>query len=418
MAFLDQFIGNDEVCNELKIICDMLKHPEQYNSFNSKHLNGILLYGETGVGKTFLAQTFMKELGWTPYYIRQDCSADLFLSHLKDTFLSAAQTAPSAILVENLDKLLMAYEKNECLIVLEGCFDILDDKDVLVIATAETIDDIPDSLLRSGRLGLKFELSVPTYEEICEIVEGYLSSPNFDPGINSTDVAKMLWFFSFAEIKEVFNRAAIYARHEEKSLVSMKHIVRAFLLCEYSCLYNDFDDFEQQDEEIYSEFEKKLYHEAGHLVSLEIMAPGGIGLAYTYPGDNGFVKRSCLFESFEQEIIFRLAGIAAEEIQFGSISEGSYCDIECALSELKTAAVKNAMFGGSYLSPLEDKISTFQLSYQEMAIKHEYNSYLTAAKQMLIENRKLLDAVVKELRQKHILLNSDVQRIVDQISST
>lgn len=418
MSFLDQIIGNDKVRNELEIICNMLHYPEHYASSKSNHPNGILLYGETGVGKTFAANALIKELGWTSYIVHQDRSIEMFLNHLKDTFLSAAETTPSIILIENIDKLLQASESSESLVVLEGCFDCLNDKDVLVIATAEAIDTIPDSILRSGRLGLKFELYIPTYEEIVKIVEGYLSAPQFDQNIDSSDVAQMLLFFSVAEIKEVFNQAAVYAGYERANKISMNHIIRAFLLCEYNCIYDGSSIPDLHDEDLDLVFEKKLYHESGHLVVLELMAPGGVGLAYTYPGDIGFVKRSCLFESFEQEIIFRLAGMAAEEIQFGSVSEGNDSDIECALSELKTAAVKKAVFGGNYLSPLEDKISPFQLSYQEIAIKHEYNSYLTATKQMLIENRKFLDAVVKELRQRHILLNSDVQRIVGQISSS
>lgn len=63
MNGFDKVIGYDAIKLEIARICDVIKNSDKYQKLGVKIPKGLLLYGEPGVGKTLIANTFVEECG-------------------------------------------------------------------------------------------------------------------------------------------------------------------------------------------------------------------------------------------------------------------------------------------------------------------------------------------------------------------
>ena len=72
MREFDKIIGYKDIKIELKRFCDVLKNPDKYEKVGVKPPVGVMLYGEPGLGKTLMAQCFIKESGRKTFTIRKD----------------------------------------------------------------------------------------------------------------------------------------------------------------------------------------------------------------------------------------------------------------------------------------------------------------------------------------------------------
>lgn len=66
---------------------------------------GLLLYGEPGVGKTLIANSFIEECGKKCYVCRKNLPDDEFIKYIKKTFEDAKNNAPSLVLLDDLTSL-------------------------------------------------------------------------------------------------------------------------------------------------------------------------------------------------------------------------------------------------------------------------------------------------------------------------
>lgn len=61
MSEFDNIIGYESIKAEVIRICDVVKNEAKYEKLGVSLPNGLLLYGEPGVGKTLFASCFIKE---------------------------------------------------------------------------------------------------------------------------------------------------------------------------------------------------------------------------------------------------------------------------------------------------------------------------------------------------------------------
>lgn len=407
MSEFDRIIGYEKVKNELMQICDMLKNPELYAKLGAKMSHGLLIDGEPGLGKSLMAKCLMKECGRKSYIIRRNKTNGDFINELREVFATAAENTPSVILLDDMDKFAAEERNDEEYVAVQACIDEVKEKSVYVIATANDLYEIPDSLVRSGRFDRKITVEAPEGDEAIKIIEHYLSTKAVSDDLNIIDIAKMLKGCSCADLETVINEAAILAAYERCDKINLKHVVESIMINNY-CV-------EKMTGTVVSQkLERIACHEAGHTVAYELMHKGGIGMAcinYGNKGVNGFVVKYADCSS-EEHIMMTLAGRAAVDLIYGEIDDGCSNDLNRATRAISKRVCGMGMNGLRLFDPCtRGENSESMKSQQESVIHAELERYYEQTKKLLAANKEFLVAVTNALFEKNILLSSDIERL-------
>ena len=161
------------------------------------------------------------------------------------------------------------------------------------------------------------------------------------------------------------------------------------------------------------EREEIAYHEAGHALVSEVTQPGSVGLvsltSYKRADKGGFMLRCIEFERRAHLILVALGGKAACEIKYGKVASGTGGDIQKAISQLYRSATSIGTYGLASVGAGGESENLD--SRQEIVVEAELERHLFKAKEIVAENRELLDALARELAEKRVLLHSDIERI-------
>lgn len=206
--------------------------------------------------------------------------------------------------------------------------------DVFVIATANGIFFLPDSLLRPGRLGREFHLEFPTGDETVKIIAYYLKDKNVSPDVDPVFVARILQGKSCAALEMILNEAGIIAIHSGRTCIHESDIVEA-------ALNNVFSSSDHNLPQSSNSRYRVACHEAGHVVIAETLRRGSVsicsirpdshsdfGFTCIYPEEDAEVSES--FESLEFKLMCALGGKAATEIVLGIPDVGVATDLNNA----------------------------------------------------------------------------------------
>lgn len=415
MSEFDKIIGYDSIKEELKQLCDMIHNIKLYEKLGAKMPHGLLFYGNPGVGKSLMASTFIKESGRKSYIIRRNKPNGDFINEIKNIFTEAAQNTPSLIFLDDMDKFAVEYQNEAEYVTIQACIDEVSSSDVYIVATANDLDCIPESLLRAGRFDRKIHVKVPKGDDSAKIIKHYISSKVDMAEENENDIVKMLYGKSCAELKTILNEAAIYAGFERCETISMDHMVRSVLRNYYgaSDVFYEADIFQ---------LEKIAYHEAGHVVISEVIDPNSIAIASICTHGNGrqrgFVGRCAECKNATHHVLRSLAGKAATELKYGIVCEGSSGDLNKAIQQITELTMHNGVCGIGVLDIFDYGEPSSTLRAKQEAIIHaEIERYFMCAKEILTRNRDFLDAMAAALLKKETLLNSDIRKIRESYAS-
>jgi Zn-dependent membrane protease YugP len=254
-------IGYRAIKLELSRILDQLTNPDKYSALGVTEPHGLLLHGVPGVGKSTFANAVVEESGRTVFVCRKDKSNGDFVNEIVHIFDKAAESAPSIVLLDDLDKFANEDERrrdSEEFVTVQACIDKVKDKSVFVVATANNIQKLPDSLIRAGRFDHVLELRCPSGKDAEEIIAFYLSKKPFVADINVRLITRLLEGRSCAELESVINQAGTYAAFDGRDKVEMKDMIKAIL----RIIFKAPESF---DEDI-SALPLVACHEAGHAV--------------------------------------------------------------------------------------------------------------------------------------------------------
>lgn len=81
--------GNENIKLELLQLCDMMLHPEVYQTLGASLPRGLLLYGDPGVGKSSLGMALINESGQPAFICRKDRPVADFIDCIRNTFEDA-----------------------------------------------------------------------------------------------------------------------------------------------------------------------------------------------------------------------------------------------------------------------------------------------------------------------------------------
>ena len=421
MSAFDKVIGYESIKKELLQIVDMIRNRKVYEELGAKLPQGVLLYGEPGLGKTMMARCFIEESGLPSYTVRRNKGGDDFITDVAETFERAKENAPCIVFLDDVDKFAnedLSHRNAEEYVAVQTGIDEVKDRGVFIFATANEMEKLPDSLVRSGRFDRKIEVQCPSEKDAEAIVAHYLADKKVSESVDMDDLAKMISYHSCAELETILNEAAINAAYERRSCIGMDDLIKVILRMQY----DDPDNYTKTSEE---EFRKTALHEAGHLVVSEVLCPGIVGLASVRSSEgvstDGFVHHCRKLPRRPHYILVSLAGKAAVELCCAdSCASGCQGDIKRAFSIIRGGISENATLG---LGMVNVETRHFNCSENmnarsEAVTQAELERYMLKAKDILLKNRDFLEKATEALLEKGTLLYSDIRAIRESTTIT
>lgn len=417
MSYFDPIIGYTAVKRELERIADVLAGHEAYNILGVKTPRGLLLHGEPGLGKTLMATCLIRASGRKAFVCRRGLPDGEFIHVLKETFESAKEEAPSIVFLDDMDKFAngdSVRKDAEEYVTVQSCIDNVKNCDVFVLATANSLQNMPRSLMRSGRFDRIIEIEAPEGEDAVSIIRHYMAQKNCSTSMDITLLARLLEGNSCADLEAVINEAGIYAGFERSAEITTEHFLKA---CMRLIFHVPSDALEQEDSSSGGKRMQVAYHEAGHAVIREVLSPGSVTMMALYKTGGHYGGFTAFYSGGEEDsilsgktsVICSLGGMAAVEQVFGVQDGGARRDLTRAF-RIVGDMVRNLGLAGLHLCGRGD--CSQELMYQqETAIASEVERYYRKAKEILSRHSGFLHQLAAALSANEILTMYDVERI-------
>lgn len=421
MKEFEKIIGYTSIKKELEQIADIFKNKEKYDNLGVKPPVGVLIHGVPGVGKSSMANALISAISLKCFVCRKDKPNGDFVKYIKETFDKATAEAPSIVFLDDMDKFANGDERHpdaEEYVTVQSCIDEVKNKNVLVLATANDLRCLPDSLLRAGRFDRIIKVDTPNAKDSEQIIGHYLLNKKVSDELDYKSIAKIMYKHSCAELETIINEAGIYAGFENADCIKMPHFLKAAMRLVFDIPVSAFEE-NAFDEISQSDLQKVAYHEAGHVLVHEVLDPESVSLVsmfgsnYDIFGGRTVVNASINIDSFvktEIEIIALLAGKAAVEQKFGAYDLGCSNDLDRAFI-LMSGLITDKCIAGLHLHGGSYDITNELQSKQEQAIATELERYYHRAKEIIALNSSFFENIAKELLEKKILCSKDIQNI-------
>ncbi len=432
--------GLDEAKEEIKEIVEFLKNPAKFTKLGGKIPKGALLVGPPGTGKTLLAKAVAGEAAVPFFTLSGSDFVEMFVgvgaARVRDLFKQAKEKAPCIVFIDEIDAIGRSRGRgqmpgsnderentlNSLLVEMDG---FATDVGVIILAATNRPDVLDMALLRPGRFDRQISIDKPDIVGREAIFKVHLKPIKLHEDIDAKKLAAQTPGFAGAEIANVCNEAALIAARRDKDKVHMIDFQEA--------IDRVIGGLEKKSK-IISPEEKKIvaYHEAGHaiagwflehadpLVKVSIVPRGlaALGYAQYLPKEQFLYQTEQLMDS----MCMALGGRAAEEIIFGKISTGALSDLERITKmaySIVTVYGMNDKIGNVSFYDSKQSDYNFTKPYSEATaelIDKEVKSLIDEAyeitKKLLLEKREELEIVAKELLDKEIIFQSDLERLI------
>lgn len=413
MDLLDQkVIGYEATKNILRQILDILSHQSIYEARGAAIPHGLLMVSEPGLGKSLMAGAFMEKSGRSCTVFRKNSDGESFLDALREAFLHARQSAPSVLLLEDIN----LYADSPApygpqWATLQSGIDDARDADVFVIATANTISCIPQSLLRPGRFDYLINLEPPKGATAELIAAHYLKDKPLDNDVMISDVVKAMGTTtSCAALETVMNIASISSCYRGAEKIGKADLADAILQTVYQ--------LKKDDGEKNPDIERIALHEAAHAVVADVLKPGSVSLVTLRKNGRtqGMTQYYCDKEisteaDFLNLAIKSLAGKAGVEMVCGHFDMGASEDIQAAAGYVRQWIESFGGIGFSGIVCDQRAASEMLLAQNEKLAAAKLEELYRTAQAILRDNHAFLLAVQKALLERETLLGSDIAAI-------
>jgi AFG3 family protein len=436
----DNVAGLDEAKEEVKEIVDFLKNPGKFTKLGGKIPKGALLVGPPGTGKTLLAKAVAGEAGVPFFSLSGSDFVEMFVgvgaARVRDLFKQAKEKAPCIVFIDEIDAIGRSRGRgqlpganderentlNSLLVEMDG---FATDSGVIILAATNRPDVLDSALLRPGRFDRQISIDKPDIVGREAIFKVHLKPIKLDASVDAKKLSAQTPGFAGAEIANVCNEAALIAARRDKKAVDMQDFQDA--------IDRVIGGLEKKNK-IISPEEKKIvaFHEAGHavagwflehadpLVKVSIVPRGVAALGYAqYLPKEQFLYQT---EQMLDEMCMAFGGRAAEDIVFGKISTGALSDLERITKmaySIVTIYGMNKEIGNMSFYDSKANDYSFQKPYSEATsekidreVKNIIDEAYERTKSLLMQHRQHLDVIAKELLEKEILFQADLERLI------
>ena len=220
--------GLEEIKEELREAVEWpLKYPKLFEKAGIRPLNGILLFGPPGCGKTLLAKAIANESKSNFIAIKGPEIFSKWVGEseraVREIFRKARQAAPSIIYFDEIDAISAgrgAYESthtfasivNQILVEMDG---IENRKGIVTIASTNRPDIVDPAFLRPGRFDRLIYVKEPDFEARMKILEVHTKNMPLAEDVSLKEIAQNTVGYSGADLENVCREAGMQAIREK-----------------------------------------------------------------------------------------------------------------------------------------------------------------------------------------------------------
>ncbi|MEF9941700.1 MAG: ATP-dependent zinc metalloprotease FtsH, partial [Lachnospiraceae bacterium] len=432
--------GQNEAKESLQEVVDFLHNPGKYTSIGAKLPKGALLVGPPGTGKTLLAKAVAGEAKVPFFSLSGSAFVEMYVgvgaSRVRDLFKQAQAMAPCIIFIDEIDAIGKSRDNgmgsndereqtlNQLLAEMDG-FDT--DKGLLLLAATNRPEILDPALLRPGRFDRRIIVDKPDLKGRVDVLKVHSKDVKMDETVDLEAIALATSGAVGSDLANMINEAAINAVKNGRQVVGQADLFEAVEVVLVG---------KEKKDRIMNAEERRIvsYHEVGHAlvsalqkgsepvqkITIVPRTMGALGYVMQTPEEEKFLNTKTELENM---LVSMLAGRAAEEIVFDTVTTGASNDIEKAtklsrsmitqygMSEkfglIGLESVQNRYLDGRPVSNCgEATAAEIDKEVMEM-LKVAY----TKAKELLTEDREALDTIAAFLIEKETITGKEFMKI-------
>ena len=436
--------GEDEAKDSLQEVVEYLHDPTKYRDIGAKMPKGILLVGPPGTGKTMLAKAVAGESEVPFFSISGSEFVEMFVgmgaAKVRDLFKQAKEKAPCIVFIDEIDAIgkkrggaaLGGNDEreqtlNQLLTEMDG---FEDNAGVIILAATNRPESLDPALTRPGRFDRQVPVTLPDLQGRVAILKVHAAKIQTAPSIDYDKVARMASGASGAELANIVNEAALRAVRDHRP-------------------YATQEDMEESIEVVIAGYQKKhailtdkekcivSYHEIGHALVAALAshsAPvqkitiiprtsGALGYTMQVEQGNHYLMNK---EEMLDQIATLTGGRAAEEVVFGTSTNGASNDIEKATRLARAMITRYGMSDEFGMVAMENVTNQYLGGDTTLACSPETQARIDKAvsdliktqhekaRRLLEEHRKKLDELAKYLYEKETITGEQFMEILEK----
>ena len=433
--------GQDEAKESLQEVVDFLHNPGKYVEIGAKLPKGALLVGPPGTGKTLLAKAVAGEAHVPFFSLAGSDFVEMYVgvgaSRVRDLFKDAQKNAPCIIFIDEIDAIGKSRDSrygggndereqtlNQLLSEMDG-FDSA--KGIMILAATNRPEILDKALLRPGRFDRRIIVDKPDLNGRKETLKVHSKDVKLDESVDFDEIALATAGAVGSDLANMVNEAAINAVKNKREAVNQKDLLEAIEVVMMG---------KEKKDRIMTKKERRIvsYHEIGHALAAALQkntdpiqkitivprTMGALGYAWYVPEEEKHLESK---DELYEQIVTALAGRAAEELIFDSVTTGAANDIEKATSIARQMITRFGMsdkFGLMMLEDVQDKYLSGRTvlacadrtaSEVDEEVKKLLAECYEKAKELLDNNRDLLDQMAEYLLEKESITGKQFMEI-------
>ena len=433
--------GEDEAKESLTEIVDFLHNPGKYTKIGAKLPKGALLVGPPGTGKTLLAKAVAGEAKVPFYSLSGSDFVEMFVgvgaSRVRDLFKQAQESAPCIIFIDEVDAIGKSRDSrfgggndereqtlNQLLSEMDG-FD--SSKGLLVLAATNRPEILDPALLRPGRFDRRIIVDKPDLKGRVDILKVHSRDVLMDESVDLDAIALATSGAVGSDLANMINEAAILAVKSGRQAVAQKDLFEAVEVVLVG---------KEKKDRIMNKEERRIvsYHEVGHAlvsalqkdaepvqkITIVPRTMGALGYVMHVPEEEKYLNTK---KELHAMLVGALAGRAAEELVFDTVTTGAANDIEQATRVARAMITQYGMsdkFGLMGLATQEDQYLTGRTVMNcgdataaevDAEVMKMLKEAYEEAKSLLSENRDVMDKIAEFLIEKETITGKEFMKI-------